>query len=68
MLGHTHTHTHTPGGVAIHAGNASGARLLEAKFPAQLFQQQLGAFVEKTYCMLRDGTKHIINPQLVRPC
>jgi len=41
-----------------------GVRQVEAKYPALLFKQQLTAFVEKIYGMLRDNVKKEITPQL----
>ena len=37
---------------------------VEAKYPALLFKQQLDAFVQKIFPMLRDNVKKEINPQL----
>ena len=39
-------------------------RQVEAKYPALLFKQQLTAFVEKIYGMLRDNLKKEISPLL----
>lgn len=39
-------------------------RQVEAKYPALLFKQQLTAFVEKLYGMLRDNLKKEISPLL----
>jgi len=41
-------------------------RLVEAKYPALLFKQQLDAFVQKIFPMLRDNVKKAITPLLVR--
>lgn len=41
----------------------SGVEQIDAKYPAFLFKQQLAAFVEKVYGMLRDRVKKDINPQ-----
>ncbi len=37
---------------------------VEAKYPALLFKQQLDAFVQKIFPMLRDNVKKEITPQL----
>ena len=37
---------------------------MDAKYPALLFKQQLTAFVEKIYGLLRDNVKKEITPQL----
>ena len=37
---------------------------IEAKYPAFLFKQQLTAYVEKIYGMVRDNLKKEISPQL----
>jgi hypothetical protein len=37
---------------------------VDAKYPALLFKQQLTAFVEKIYSLLRDNVKKEITPQL----
>ena len=42
----------------------SGARQVEAKYPALLFKQQLDAFVQKIFPMLRDNVKKEVTPQL----
>ncbi|GAB4821968.1 hypothetical protein N2152v2_009014 [Parachlorella kessleri] len=55
----------SPGGEAsIHGGAAGGFRQVEAKYPALLFKQQLDAFVQKIFPMLRDNVKKEITPQL----
>ena len=54
----THGHangTGTPG---------ESVRQVEAKYPALLFKQQLTAYVEKIYGMLRDNLKKDISPML----
>lgn len=43
-----------------------GFRLVEAKYPALLFKQQLDAFVQKIFPMMRDNVKKNITPMLVR--
>ena len=40
------------------------AQQVEAKYPALLFKQQLDAFVQKIFPMLRDNVKKEISPQL----
>ena len=37
---------------------------MEAKYPALLFKQQLDAFVQKIFPMLRDNVKKEVTPQL----
>ncbi len=55
----------SPGGEAsIHGGAAGGFKQVEAKYPALLFKQQLDAFVQKIFPMLRDNVKKEITPQL----
>ncbi|KAL0034959.1 hypothetical protein WJX79_002631 [Trebouxia sp. C0005] len=55
----------SPGGDAsIHGGAAGHFRQVEAKYPALLFKQQLDAFVQKIFPMLRDNVKKEITPQL----
>jgi len=56
---------------AASAGSANAAnnggntvKQVEAKYPALLFKQQLTAFVEKIYGMVRDNVKKEITPQL----
>jgi myosin-5 len=39
-------------------------RQVEAKYPALLFKQQLTAYVEKIYGMIRDNLKKEISPLL----
>ena len=41
-----------------------GVRQVDAKYPALLFKQQLTAYVEKIYGMLRDNLKKDISPML----
>ncbi|KAF1887475.1 hypothetical protein Lal_00040529 [Lupinus albus] len=45
-------------------GRLDGLRQVEAKYPALLFKQQLTAFVEKIYGMIRDNLKKEISPLL----
>lgn len=60
-----YTPPHSPGGEAsIHGGGAGGFKQVEAKYPALLFKQQLDAFVQKIFPMLRDNVKKEITPQL----
>lgn len=42
----------------------SDLRQVEAKYPALLFKQQLTAFLEKIYGMIRDNLKKEISPLL----
>jgi myosin-5 len=41
-----------------------GVRQVDAKYPALLFKQQLTAFAEKIYSLLRDNVKKELTPQL----
>ena len=52
------------GDASIHAGGAGGFRAVEAKYPALLFKQQLDAFVQKIFPMLRDNVKKEVAPSL----
>ncbi|XP_044494983.1 myosin-17-like [Mangifera indica] len=45
-------------------GGTDGLRQVEAKYPALLFKQQLTAFLEKIYGMIRDNLKKEISPLL----
>ncbi|KAK7277807.1 hypothetical protein RJT34_22824 [Clitoria ternatea] len=60
----------TPAGVNLALGNGSTSRgvdtlrQVEAKYPALLFKQQLTAYVEKIYGMIRDNLKKEISPLL----
>ncbi|KAK6785889.1 hypothetical protein RDI58_014414 [Solanum bulbocastanum] len=60
----------TPQGVNISlidgdsAGGVDTLRQVEAKYPALLFKQQLTAYVEKIYGMIRDNLKKEISPLL----
>ncbi|CAK9187636.1 unnamed protein product [Ilex paraguariensis] len=49
------------GGLAVGVDNL---RQVEAKYPALLFKQQLTAYVEKIYGMIRDNLKKEISPLL----
>lgn len=46
------------------AGGVETLRQVEAKYPALLFKQQLTAYVEKIYGMIRDNLKKEISPLL----
>ncbi|PSR98811.1 Myosin-11 like, partial [Actinidia chinensis var. chinensis] len=46
------------------SGGAETLRQVEAKYPALLFKQQLTAYVEKIYGMIRDNLKKEISPLL----
>ncbi|CAL5219117.1 g891 [Coccomyxa viridis] len=60
-----HSPSSSPMGEAsIHGGGAGAFRQVEAKYPALLFKQQLDAFVQKIFPMLRDNVKKEITPQL----
>ncbi|KAG0604572.1 hypothetical protein M758_10G181000 [Ceratodon purpureus] len=58
----------TPGAVSFANGGIMGgldmSRQVEAKYPALLFKQQLTAYVEKIYGMVRDNLKKEISPLL----
>lgn len=45
-------------------GGIDTLRQVEAKHPALLFKQQLTAYVEKIYGMIRDNLKKVIAPLL----
>lgn len=45
-------------------GRLDDLRQVEAKYPALLFKQQLTAFLEKIYGMIRDNLKKEISPLL----
>lgn len=47
-------------------GGVDILRQVEAKYPALLFKQQLTAYVEKIYGMIRDNLKKEISPLLGR--
>ena len=53
-------------GFSLFNGRALGEELrqVEAKYPALLFKQQLTAFLEKIYGMIRDNLKKEISPVL----
>ncbi|KAH6555938.1 hypothetical protein KP509_1Z216100 [Ceratopteris richardii] len=59
------------GGLSFSNGGVIGGldapRQVEAKYPALLFKQQLTAYVEKIYGMIRDNLKKEIQP-LLGPC
>eukprot|EP00967_Tisochrysis_lutea_P106598 scaffold163589_cov18-Tisochrysis_lutea.AAC.1 len=42
----------------------SGFKQVEAKYPALLFKQQLDAFVQKIFPMIRDNVKKQISPMV----
>jgi myosin V len=52
------------GEASIHGGPIGGMRQVEAKYPALLFKQQLDAFVQRIFPMLRDNVKKEISPHL----
>ncbi|GAB2218803.1 hypothetical protein Drorol1_Dr00002035 [Drosera rotundifolia] len=60
----------TPQGVSLAfvnggmTGGSDSLRQVEAKYPALLFKQQLTAYVEKIYGMIRDNLKKEISPLL----
>ncbi|GAB4836038.1 hypothetical protein Ancab_000955 [Ancistrocladus abbreviatus] len=66
----THSFRGSPQGVSlafVNGGMSGGAetlRQVEAKYPALLFKQQLTAYVEKIYGMIRDNLKKEISPLL----
>eukprot|EP00197_Chlamydomonas_leiostraca_P009765 CAMPEP_0202867474 /NCGR_PEP_ID=MMETSP1391-20130828/9454_1 /ASSEMBLY_ACC=CAM_ASM_000867 /TAXON_ID=1034604 /ORGANISM="Chlamydomonas leiostraca, Strain SAG 11-49" /LENGTH=1634 /DNA_ID=CAMNT_0049547521 /DNA_START=190 /DNA_END=5094 /DNA_ORIENTATION=- len=49
---------------SIHGGGVGGFKQVEAKYPALLFKQQLDAFVQKIFPMMRDNVKRVITPLL----
>ncbi|GLC49894.1 hypothetical protein PLESTB_000320300 [Pleodorina starrii] len=49
---------------SIHGGGVGGFKQVEAKYPALLFKQQLDAFVQKIYPMIRDNVRKEISPML----
>eukprot|EP00798_Chlamydomonas_sp_ICE-L_P027112 gene27112-2337_t len=49
---------------SIHGGGVGGFKQVEAKYPALLFKQQLDAFVQKIFPMIRDNVKKLISPML----
>lgn len=48
-------------------GSLSDFQIVEVKYPGLLFKQQLIAFVEKIYGMIRDNLKKEIGP-ILRLC
>ncbi|KAL6006812.1 hypothetical protein ACLOJK_032307 [Asimina triloba] len=46
-------------------GEIDRLRQVEARYPALLFKQQLTAYVEKLYGMIRDNLKNMISPLIV---
>lgn len=50
--------------VSVHGGSSGGFTQVEAKYPALLFKQQLDAFVQKIFPMLRDNVKKEITNHL----
>lgn len=48
----------------LNEDSAGTLRQVDAKYPALLFKQQLTAYVEKIYGMIRDNLKKEISPQL----
>ncbi|KAL1546121.1 myosin-11-like isoform X1 [Salvia divinorum] len=62
----SHSFRGTPPGVNLPGlpGGVETLRQVEAKYPALLFKQQLTAFVEKIYGMIRDNLKKEISPLL----
>ncbi|KAG1675861.1 hypothetical protein FOA52_001518 [Chlamydomonas sp. UWO 241] len=49
---------------SIHGGSVGGFKAVEAKYPALLFKQQLDAFVQKIFPLMRDNVKKAITPML----
>ncbi|CAI5465851.1 unnamed protein product [Closterium sp. Yama58-4] len=56
----------TPTGVVGASGGLEHIPQVEAKYPALLFKQQLTAYVEKIYGMIRDNLKKEISPTLAQ--
>ncbi|KAM7252457.1 hypothetical protein ACFE04_024340 [Oxalis oulophora] len=52
------------GGSSVSGGPVESLWQVEAKYPALLFKQQLTAYVEKIYGMIRDNLKKEISPLL----
>jgi myosin-5 len=50
---------------SVHGGGVGGVRLVEGKYPALLFKQQLDAFVQKIFHMMRDNVNKNMTPLLV---
>jgi hypothetical protein len=53
------------GEASIHGGCVGGFRLVEVKYPALLFKQQLDALVQTLYPLMCDNIKKSIMPLLV---
>uniref|UniRef100_A0A0D6QSM8 Dilute domain-containing protein n=1 Tax=Araucaria cunninghamii TaxID=56994 RepID=A0A0D6QSM8_ARACU len=51
-------------GNGVMIGGLDASRQVEAKYPALLFKQQLTAYVEKIYGMIRDNLKKEVSPLL----
>ncbi|CAI5504315.1 unnamed protein product, partial [Closterium sp. Naga37s-1] len=56
----------TPTGVVGASGGLEHIPQVDAKYPALLFKQQLTAYVEKIYGMIRDNLKKEISPTLAQ--
>ncbi|GLI63183.1 hypothetical protein VaNZ11_005953 [Volvox africanus] len=49
---------------SLHIGGVGGYKQVEAKYPALLFKQQLDAFVQKIFPVIRDNVRKEISPML----
>ncbi|KAG6436833.1 hypothetical protein SASPL_101735 [Salvia splendens] len=54
----------SPSFANISIGGIDGIKLIEAKYPASLFQEQLTAYIEKIYGITRDNAKKELTPVL----
>ncbi|KAI3469890.1 hypothetical protein Pfo_026553 [Paulownia fortunei] len=54
----------SPSSANLSIGGLDGVRQVEAKYPALLFKEQLTAYVEKIYGIIRDNSKKELSPLL----
>ncbi|XP_042055117.1 myosin-7-like [Salvia splendens] len=54
----------SPSFADISIGGVDGIRQVEAKYPALLFKEQLTAYIEKIYSIIRDNAKKELSPVL----
>lgn len=64
LFGNRNPNTPAHNEASIHGGGVGGFKPVEAKYPALLFKQQLDAFVQKIFPMMRDNVKKQITPML----
>ncbi|GFH24351.1 uncharacterized protein HaLaN_22129 [Haematococcus lacustris] len=64
LFGRTSTTPLAHAEASIHGGGVGGFKQVEAKYPALLFKQQLDAFVQKIFPMMRDNVKKSITAML----